>query len=210
MPKSVEQPRETRGARGRPAATSADEIERAAFRLFEVHGFEATTLTMISDELGLSRRTITRYFPSKNDIPWGHFDSTLPHFSEILSSTSPDQPLWSRIHEGVVRFNDFPDGADPSHRTRMGLIYRTPSLQAHSALRNQRWRSVVEVFVAEHLGADAAGGPLPRVVGHVSMALATAAYEQWLESGASTHTELVEVMNRSMTALRQYVGEGAR
>lgn len=195
------------GFRGRPAATSRSEIERAAFVLFETYGFGATTITMIAAELGVSRRTITRYFPSKNDIPWGRFDATLPRFQEILARTPDDQPLWARIQDGVVRFNEFPDDAQPSHRTRMSLILTTPAVRAHSTLRNARWKAEVEHFVVEQLGPGAESSSLPSVVGHVSMALATSAYEQWLASGAHANSDLIAIMNRSMSALRDYLRE---
>lgn len=193
--------------RGRPAATSRDEIERAAFALFERHGFEATTITMISDELGVSRRTIARYFVSKNDIPWGHFDLTLPRFHELLAQSSPELPLWQRVHDGVVRFNEFPDDAIPSHRTRMTIILTTPSLQAHSVIRNARWKTTVEDFVRGQLGPAPVDSPLPAVIGHVSMALATAAYERWLAADSPRSADLRACMEQSMRVLRDYLSE---
>ncbi|BDI22532.1 TetR family transcriptional regulator [Herbiconiux sp. L3-i23] len=193
--------------RGRPAATSRGEIERAAFVLFETYGFGDTTIAMIAAELGVSPRTVTRYFPSKNDIPWGAFDATLPRFHDILATTPDDLPLWARIHDGVLRFNEFPDDARPSHRARMSLIFSTPSLQAHSVLRNARWKAEIERFVVGQLGPEAEGSALPNVAGQVSMALATSAYEQWLASGAVANSDLIAIMNRSMSALRDYLRE---
>ncbi|WP_300682184.1 TetR family transcriptional regulator [Nocardioides sp.] len=165
--------------RGRPAATSHAEIERAAFDLFAVRGFEATTLSAIAQEIGVSARTVTRYYVSKNDIPWGQFDRTLDQFRELLWAMPTELPLWDRVHRGVIAFNDFPPDASPSHRDRMALILGTPALQAHAVLRYGQWRSVIAEYVAEQRGlpVDAA---LPRLVGHVSLALAVDAYERWL------------------------------
>src|SRR5262245_3567476 len=58
---------------GRPVVTSHAAIEEAAFRLFGERGFEGTTLDAIAREVGIGRRTLFRYFASKNDIPWGQF-----------------------------------------------------------------------------------------------------------------------------------------
>src|SRR6478752_5661725 len=69
---------------GRPEATSHAEIEQAAFRLFAERGFDGTTLGDIAAAVGVSRRTLFRYYPSKNDIPWGQFDRTLESFRRIL------------------------------------------------------------------------------------------------------------------------------
>src|SRR5215213_2120704 len=67
-------------ALGRPPATTHAAIERTAFALFERQGFEATTLDDIAAALGVGRRTLFRYYPSKNDILWGRFDASLRHF----------------------------------------------------------------------------------------------------------------------------------
>jgi TetR/AcrR family transcriptional regulator, regulator of mycofactocin system len=190
-----------RSTRGRPAATSHAAIEQAAFQLFEERGFEATTLEDIAAEVGIGRRTLTRYYPSKNDIPWGQFDRTLEDFGALLASMPADLPLWECVHRGVVAFNDFPEGAQPPHRERMRLILETPALQAHSALRYAAWRNVIAEFVAARTGASSYD-VLPRAVGHVSLGLALAAYETWLDEPTASLPALLE---QSMRALRTYL-----
>jgi mycofactocin system transcriptional regulator len=199
-----------RSLRGRPAATSHAAIEEAAFRLFSDRGFEATTLSDIAEEAGIGQRTLTRYYRSKNDIPWGQFDRTLEHFEQLLADSSPDLPLWERVHRAVVEFNRFPDDAEPPHRERMRLILRTPALQAHSVLQYAHWRDVIARFVAGETGVDP-GDPVPQLVGHVSLALAMTAYEQWLDDTGLTHphaesnARLLEVLERSMAELRTHL-----
>lgn len=183
-----------RSAVGRPEATSHAAIEQAAFRLFAHDGFEATTLDAIAAEVGVGRRTLFRYYSSKNDIPWGQFDQTLDGFRRILAAMPADISLHEAIHRGVLAFNAFPENAEPPHRERMRLILQTPSLRAHSMLRYAEWRAVIAEYVASRLGL-APASLVPRVVGHVSLALALSAYEEWLESSeASLPTLLDEAM----------------
>ncbi|HEY9562551.1 MAG TPA: mycofactocin system transcriptional regulator [Nocardioides sp.] len=165
---------------GRPEATSHAEIEQVAFRLFAEHGFDGTTLSAIAEGVGVGRRTLFRYYASKNDIPWGQFDRTLEHFRDLLNAIPSDVPLHTAVHRGVVEFNRFPDDADPGHRERMGLILRTPALQAHSVLRFRQWRRVIEEYVAARRG-EHPDDLLPQLVGHVSLAEAITAYEAWLK-----------------------------
>lgn len=192
-------------APGRPPATSQVAIEAAAFQLFAERGFDETTTDDIAEAAGIGRRTLFRYFPSKFDIPWGQFDASLDHFRWTLESEATDQPVWRAVQRSVVAFNTFDSSALPQHRARMALILGTPSLQAHSVLMYERWRSVIADFVAERSGQ----GPtdlLPRTVGHVSLALAISAYEQWLRRRQADLTGLLE---ESLCSLRSYLGNDA-
>lgn len=191
-------------ARGRPVVTSHGEIEQAAFRLFAEHGFEGTTLAAIAAEVGVGRRTLFRYYRSKNDIPWGQFDRTLAGFREMLAEQPDDLPIAEAVHRAVVRFNDFPPGARPSHRDRMRLILTTPELQAHSVLRYADWRRVIAEYVATRRG-EAPDALFPRMVGHVSLALALSAYEVWLEDETAALGDLID---QAMADLRGHLADG--
>ena len=188
-------------SRGRPVATTHAAIERAAFRLFGEHGFDAVTMADIAAEVGVGRRTLFRYFESKNDIPWGQFDRTLDGFRAILAAQPADLPLHEAVHRSVVAFNDFPADAEPSHRERMRLILTTPALQAHSVLRYAAWRTAIAEHVAARLGGEP-GDLLPRTIGSVSLALALSAYEGWLAAPAA---DLAALLDEAMTGLRGYL-----
>jgi len=194
------------GSRGRPGVTSHGEIEQVAFRLFAERGFAATTLDAIAAELGIGRRTLFRYYRSKNDIPWGQFDRTLVGFREVLDAQPTELPLHEAVHRGVVAFNEFPEDARPPHRERMRLILTTPELQAHSVLRYQEWRRVIAEYVARRTGA-APEDLLPRVVGQVSLALALAAYDVWL---ADDTTPIPVLIDRAMHHLRAHLDAPTR
>ena len=191
-------------SRGRPVATTHAEIERVAFELFAERGFDAVTMADIAAELEVGRRTLFRYFDSKNDIPWGQFDRTLASFREILAAMPADLPLHEAVHRGLLRFNEFPTDARPSHRDRMRLILETPTLQAHSVLRYAAWRAVIAEYVAERRGLEP-DDLLPRTVSHVCLALAIAAYETWLDD---PDAELPVLLDQAEAGLREHLGSG--
>lgn len=193
---------------GRPEVTSHAEIEQAAFRLFADRGFEATTLEGIATEVGVGRRTLFRYFPSKNDIPWGQFDDTLDAFRRLLAAMPEDLPLLEAVGRGIIEFNRFPDDASPSHVERMRLILTTPALQAHSALRYAEWRQVIADYAADRL--DVAADSLePQLVGHVALAVALTAYELWLAEPTASLVGLLEEGMRVLVARSAELGEAA-
>lgn len=187
-----------RPAVGRPPVTSHAAIEAAAFELFATQGFDETTLDDIASRLGVGRRTLFRYFSSKNDIPWGQFDSSLQRLNRTLNASPDEVPLFEAINRAVVDFNRLDDIEIPQHRQRMRLILHTPTLQAHSALRYEQWRAVIAEYVAARRGV-AANSLIPRLAGHVALASALTAYEQWLESDVQT---LEQLLVESASALR--------
>jgi TetR/AcrR family transcriptional regulator, regulator of mycofactocin system len=190
--------------RGRPVATSHAAIEQAAFELFAERGFAGTTLDDIAAAVGVSRRTVLRYYGSKNDIPWGQFDLTLDGFRATLEAMPEELALHEAVHRGVVEFNRFPPDVSPPHRDRMRLILSTPELEAHSVHQYAAWREVIAAYVARRLSL-ADDDLLPRTVGHVSLALAVSAYETWLEDPAAGVEELLDLLERALSGLRSYL-----
>lgn len=183
-----------RHAHGRPPVTSLAAIERAAFRLFAERGFAATTVDDIAEEVGVGRRTLFRYYSSKNDIPWGQFQQSLEDFATLLDAMPEDLPLHEAVGRAVCAFNDFPEATMPAHRERLRLILSTPDLQAHSVHQYRAWRSVIADYVARRLDLEVSD-VMPQMVGHVSLALAITAYERWLaDEGLDLQAVLREVM----------------
>ena len=179
----------------RPPLTTIEAIEKVALELFVDRGFEETPVEEITAAAGISRRTFFRYFASKNDIPFGHFDQLLHDLDAWLASQSDDRPMFEVIVEAVQRFNRFHSDGPVAHRERMELIMHTPALRANSALRNAEWVTVVATYSARcmHDSADAFG---PQLVAHVAHAAATVAYEEWLRDESS---DLMELIRRAFT-----------
>jgi mycofactocin system transcriptional regulator len=185
---------------GRPPATDHDAIERAAFALFAERGFEATTIDDIATAAGIGRRTLFRYYPSKNDIPWGQFDESLVRLRAHLEAMPPDVPVYRAVHEAVLAFNRLAPAAIPQHRQRMQLLLTTPALQAHSVLRYAQWRSTIAEFVAARLGL-AASDLLPRTIGQVTLAISLSAYEHWLQQDEQP---LEDLLDRALSGVVDY------
>jgi TetR/AcrR family transcriptional regulator, regulator of mycofactocin system len=185
------------GRAGRRRVTSRDDLEQVAFELFGRQGFDGTTVDDIACAAGIGRRTFFRYFPSKNDVPWGNFEAELERMRVRLKACPAGTPLMDAIRAAIVDFNRIAPEQVPLHRRRMELILRTPALQAHSTLRYAAWRQVIAGFAGERLGQppDALA---PRTIAYVALGAAVAAYEQWLEG---ENAELSELLDRSMREL---------
>jgi len=166
---------------GRPPSTTHATITRVALRLFSANGFEATTVEDIAAAVGTHRRTVFRYFPSKNDIVWGDFDWVIARLVRLLDAQDDRLPLVEAIGRAVVASNSYPEEALPELRIRMTLITTAPSLQAHSMLRYAAWRTVVADYAARRLGLH--GTALaPQVLGFAALGASTAAFTQWVNA----------------------------
>jgi mycofactocin system transcriptional regulator len=181
---------------GRPPTTTHAEIERVALDLFAERGFEATTVDEIAAAVGVGRRTLFRYFESKNDIAWGDFDAVMERLRAALEEAA-DLPLMEALRHGVVESNRYPADQEQGLRTRMTLITGTAALQAHSSLRYAEWRAVVARWVGERRG-EAPEDLLPRVIGYAALGSAMASFERWVASGDE---DLLELLDRSFAAL---------
>jgi mycofactocin system transcriptional regulator len=187
------------GHPGRRRATSRAELEQAAFALFAAQGFDATTVDEIAAAAGIGRRTFFRYFPSKNDIPWGAFEDELDRMRVRLKACPPEIPLMDAIRVALIDFNRVAPAQVPLHRRRMELILRVPTLLAHSTLRFSAWRDVVAEFVAERTGRrpdDLA----PQTIAHAVLGVAIAAYTHWLDDPASDLGALLDDAVRQLAA----------
>jgi len=175
---------------GRPPSTNHEAIEAVALALFAERGFEATTVDDIAGAVGVGRRTLFRYFESKNDIAWGDFDWVMERLRQALAE-GDEMPLPEALRHGVVESNRYPAEQLPELRTRMTLITGTAALQAHSALRYAEWRGVVADWAAERLGEDPAD-LLPRVIGYAALGSAMASFERWVASDGEDLSELLD------------------
>ncbi len=184
---------------GRRRITSRAELEHVAFELFDRQGFEGTTIDDIAVAAGIGRRTFFRYFPSKNDVPWGNFEDELHRMRAWLAACPPQWPLMDAIRLAIVNFNQVPPGDEPWHRRRMQLILGVPVLQAHSTLRYAEWRQVIADFVAERTGAPACA-LLPQTIAYAMLGVAIAAYEQWLQDDDGNLSELLDTAMRDLAA----------
>ena len=185
------------GHPGRRRVTSRAELEQTAFALFTARGFDATTVDEIAAAAGIGRRTFFRYFPSKNDIPWGAFEDELERMRVRLKACPPEIPLMDAIRVALIDFNRVAPAQVPLHRRRMELILRVPTLLAHSTLRFTAWREVVAEFVAERTGRrpdDLA----PQAIAHAVLGVAIAAYEHWLDD---PDTDLGALLDDAMRQL---------
>lgn len=166
--------------RGRPPSTTPQKISQVALELFTTRGFEATTMEDIAEALGVGRRTVFRYFPSKNDMVWGDFNWVLERLRSDLAAIGPDIPIMEAIARAAVSSNHYEPDQLPELRNRLTLITTVPALQAHSMLRYAAWRNVIAEYVADRTGRSVRD-LIPQSVAHAALGVSMAAFTCWVQ-----------------------------
>lgn len=164
---------------GRRPSTTQDHITDVALALFAAHGFDEVSVDDVAKAAGIARRTLFRYYASKNAIPWGDFDAHLQHLRDLLAALSPEIPLAEALREALLSFNTYDAQEMAQHRLRMRVILETAGLQAYSMTMYAGWREVIATYVAQRIGA-APGDLMPQTVGWLMLGVALSAYEHWL------------------------------
>jgi mycofactocin system transcriptional regulator len=164
---------------GRRRSTTPHHITDVAIELFTARGFAEVSVDDVAHAAGISRRTLFRYYASKNAIPWGEFDTHLAHLRELLDNVDPRVPLGRALRAALLAFNTFDESETPRHRQRMRVILQTAELQAYSMTMYAGWRAVVAAFVARRLGVEDSD-LAPQTVAWTMLGTALSAYEHWL------------------------------
>jgi mycofactocin system transcriptional regulator len=164
---------------GRRRSTTPEHITDVALELFTARGFAEVSVDDVAHAAGIARRTLFRYYASKNAILWGDFDAHLAHLQELLDNVDPRVRMGEALRAALLAFNTFDECETVRHRRRMRVILETAELQAYSMTMYAGWREVMAGFVAGRLGVTTTD-PLPRTVAWTMLGVALSAYEHWL------------------------------
>jgi mycofactocin system transcriptional regulator len=176
---------------GRRRSTTWDQLSNVAIDLFAARGFDQVSVDDVAHAAGIARRTLFRYYPSKNALPWGDFDAHLERMRDQLADLDPGVPIGDALRTALLAFNTFDATETARHRQRMRVILQTAELQAYSMTMYAGWRAVVAAFVARRLDVKA-GALVPQTVAWTMLGAALSAYEHWL---ADESVSLAQALN---------------
>lgn len=164
---------------GRRRSTTRGQITEAALDLFSDRGFGAASVDDVAQAAGIARRTLFRYYSSKNAILWGDFDAHLTHLRDLLEEVDPGISLTAALRHALLAFNTFDEDESETHRKRMRVILETAELQAYSMTMYAGWREVIAGFVAHRIGVKDSDLE-PQTIAWAMLGIALSAYEHWL------------------------------
>lgn len=149
---------------GRPPVTDVASLRTAALPVIERRGYERVSMSSLAGELGVSVRTLHRYFPAKADIVWGGIDHSLAALTASLHDVAEGDGILDAVAAAVERVLDQNAEDLPTMRARIRLIARTPALRNARSTTFERWREELIRFTARRRG-EAPTALVPVVLG---------------------------------------------
>jgi AcrR family transcriptional regulator len=144
------------GLRERKKRQTRAAISAAAMTLFEARGFDAVTIAEIAREADVSEKTISNYFPAKEDLVFGQGGDRRAALVEAIRDRAPGESVVGPFRRATA---DFLDRVE--HDTVESIV-AIPRLVARStALRNRlslAWEeeaAVLAPVIAEAAGENA-------------------------------------------------------
>lgn len=178
------------GLRERMRRTVLNEIAEVALKLFTERSYETVTIDDIATAAGLSRRSVFRYFSTKEDIVVGKFDFVADDMLAELRARPAGEPVWQSLRRAfdlLVPYVDAPgkhEVAEPMQR----IVFQTPALLASYLLKLQRMQDAAETALRERAAQAgtpyAADDPAPRAITGAAFGCLVAAQHAWLAGGA--------------------------
>jgi AcrR family transcriptional regulator len=83
-------------------------LREAALARFVRDGFDATSITDIAADVGVTTRTFYRYFASKDEVLFADYEDRLDWFRRALSVRPRNEPLVASVRAAVESFPDDP------------------------------------------------------------------------------------------------------
>ena len=193
------------GLRERTREAVRTQITEVANALFVQRGYEQTTIDDIAAGVGMSQRSVFRYFPTKEDIVVGKFDLVADDMLAVLRERPADEPVWEslrRCFDLLVPYVDAPGQAEVAEPMQR-IVFETPNLLARYLEKLQRMQDAVVIALRER-ATYADDDPAPRALAAAAFGCLVAAQYAWLAGGGKG--SFAEAIDRAMATVGPRTG----
>lgn len=87
----------TTGLRERRKQEAREAISRTAIELFAATGFDEVTISQVADAAGVSKMTVTNYFPRKEDLVFDRAEAIIASLADAAAARAPGESLLAAI-----------------------------------------------------------------------------------------------------------------
>jgi len=139
------------GLRERKRRRTRQEIARAALELFARQGFAETTIPQIAEAAGVSPRTVSAYFPHKEDLAFPDSDEAFGRLEARLRDRDPGETATQALRSWLDAWlcDSMPDH---QHALQRRVIDADESLRANEQRHLLRAQQLMTEAIAQDLG----------------------------------------------------------
>lgn len=144
------------GLRERKKLRTYETIAQVALDLFERQGFRATTIAQIADAADVSPRTVSAYFPAKEDLLFPHSAEMFEALGERLSDRPAGQLATDALRAWIAEmFDDHSTKTEHDReRVRRRVIEADDALLAYERQQLGKGERLFAEAIARDLGTE--------------------------------------------------------
>lgn len=182
------------GLRERKKGELRRELHRTALELFRKQGFEATPIDAIAAAAGVSRRTVFRYFTSKEAMVFEGYAERLERFRALAQRLPSDASALAAVRRACLEIAREYQLDRVAVLAQHRLVQSSPALVAHELELDRGWLGSIEQVLTRELPPFEARILAGATFGAIRAALAT-----WFE--AKGRVDLVTIGGQAFDVL---------
>ncbi|MEU3218302.1 TetR/AcrR family transcriptional regulator [Streptomyces sp. NPDC006971] len=177
--------------RGRPAHIDRFHVRDAALALLKELGFEEVSTAQIAAAVGISRSSLARFYPTKQQIVWEGLDDLSRRLTAQLEQSPEQGSVSARLKASIEAALTLPESELSILRTRLQLVRDNPGLQVKRAHGRDPLAQVVSAFIDANSRMAYTEGELSCLAALTATAIDTALIE-WSGSDEAQPVRHVE------------------
>ncbi|HEY8582903.1 MAG TPA: helix-turn-helix domain-containing protein [Capillimicrobium sp.] len=139
------------GLRERKKRRTRETIASAALALFDAQGFRATTIAEIAEAADVAPRTVSAYFPAKEDLVFPDQDEMCEQLEARLAARREGETAIQALRGWIVEMLPEWETREPELAVRRRVIESDEGLRAYGRRFSVRSHLIVAAAVAEDL-----------------------------------------------------------
>lgn len=195
------------GLRERKKAKTRETIVRVALELFAEQGYSQTTIAQIAEAADVSPRTVSTYFPAKEDIVFDLSADTKDRLSTAILNRPESQDTMSALREWLLNERKLLDHDQELHACQRLVIDREEILAAHERALMREFELVLAAGLAVDLDLEPSDLQ-PRMAAAAAMAVFDLLHDEGSETRAEGEFPPVEEQLESLDQALAFITAG--
>jgi AcrR family transcriptional regulator len=190
------------GLRERKRLRTRELIARTALDLFDRQGFAETTIPQIAEAADVSPRTVSTYFPHKEQLAFPDSDEAFATLQERLHGRPPDETAADALRAWIGAWLERHAGREEEMRVRRRVVGSHEGLRAYEHRFMRRAQEALTEAIARDLGS-APGDLEPRMAAAATLAVFDVLGDVH-GSDAPSRADALELVDRALA----FIGAG--